>query len=47
VTPLRQYYFGRCRPANGLVLGFAPVRPDALTRGMERLAEAIEAARQP
>jgi GntR family transcriptional regulator/MocR family aminotransferase len=47
VTPLRQYYFGRGKPANGLVLGFAPVRPDALTRGMERLAEAIEAARQP
>lgn len=31
----------------GLVLGFSAVRPDALRRGMERLAEAIEAARRP
>jgi hypothetical protein len=30
---------------NGLVLGFAAVRPEAATRGMERLAAAIEAAR--
>jgi DNA-binding transcriptional MocR family regulator len=30
---------------NGLVLGFAAVRPEAARRAMERLAAAIEAAR--
>jgi GntR family transcriptional regulator/MocR family aminotransferase len=46
VTPLSIYYFGRGTPANGLVLGFGPARPDAVGRGMARLADAIEAARR-
>ena len=37
---------GPGRGANGLVLGFGVVRPDASRRGMERLAAAIEAARR-
>ncbi len=47
VMPLSHYYLDRERAANGLVLGFGSVRPDALRSGMERLAEAIEAARSP
>jgi GntR family transcriptional regulator/MocR family aminotransferase len=43
--PLAAYTFGRAAPENGLVLGFAAVRPDAIARGMERLAAAIDAAR--
>jgi hypothetical protein len=35
---------GRTRPTNSLVLGFGAVRPDAASRGMERLAAAIAAA---
>jgi GntR family transcriptional regulator/MocR family aminotransferase len=46
VTPLAAYYAQRARAANGLVLGFAAVRPDVLSRGAERLAAAIEAARR-
>ena len=46
VTPLSAYYAQRARAANGLVLGFAAVRPDVLSRGAERLAAAIEAARR-
>jgi GntR family transcriptional regulator/MocR family aminotransferase len=45
-SPLSAYFVGG-KAASGLVLGFAAVRPDALRRGMERLAEAIEAARRP
>jgi DNA-binding transcriptional MocR family regulator len=45
VMPLSAYYLGRAgRRPNALLLGFAPVRPEALARGMEQLAEAIEAA---
>ncbi len=44
VTPLAAYFAGRGAAAEGLVLGFAAVRPDAMSRGMERLAAAIEAA---
>jgi GntR family transcriptional regulator / MocR family aminotransferase len=44
-TPLSAYFVGPKRPVNGLVLGFAAVRPEAARRGMERLAAAIEAAR--
>jgi GntR family transcriptional regulator/MocR family aminotransferase len=46
VLPLSAYYFGRGRPASGLVLGFGAVRPDAMDGGMERLAAAIEVARR-
>jgi GntR family transcriptional regulator/MocR family aminotransferase len=46
VAPLAMYFIGR-RAANGLLLGFASTRPDALRRGMERLAASIEAARRP
>jgi GntR family transcriptional regulator/MocR family aminotransferase len=46
VMPLSAYGFGRTKPPNGLVIGFAAVRPDAIARGMERLVAAIEAARR-
>jgi GntR family transcriptional regulator/MocR family aminotransferase len=46
VTPLSTYYFGRRRPINGLVLGFGAVRAEALAAGMQRLVEAIDAARR-
>jgi GntR family transcriptional regulator/MocR family aminotransferase len=46
VEPLGRYFLGR-RTANALVLGFGATPPDALRRGMERLAAAIDAARQP
>ena len=46
VMPLSAYCFGRATPPNALVLGFGAARPDAIERGMERLAEAIEAARR-
>jgi GntR family transcriptional regulator/MocR family aminotransferase len=44
VAPLSEYFFGRTKTADSLVLGFAAVRPEALSEGMERLAAAIEAA---
>ncbi|HJZ76102.1 MAG TPA: PLP-dependent aminotransferase family protein [Vicinamibacterales bacterium] len=54
VTPLAHYYLGRprsmmadARSTNAIVLGFGSVRPDALRRGMEQLASAIEAAERP
>jgi DNA-binding transcriptional MocR family regulator len=43
-TPLSAYFVGRARAVNSLVLGFGAVRPDAASRGMERLAAAIAAA---
>jgi GntR family transcriptional regulator / MocR family aminotransferase len=44
VMPLSWYFVGRpARDANGLVLGFS-LPPEALTKGMERLAAAVEAA---
>jgi GntR family transcriptional regulator / MocR family aminotransferase len=46
VAPLAAYHTGRERPPNALVLGFAAVRPEAIRRGMKRLAAAIEAARR-
>ncbi|HEX7137001.1 MAG TPA: PLP-dependent aminotransferase family protein [Vicinamibacterales bacterium] len=54
VMPLSHYYFGRPKAApggsrspNALVMGFAAVRPDAIRRGMEQLAAAIDAAARP
>jgi GntR family transcriptional regulator/MocR family aminotransferase len=46
VAPLGMYFLGR-PTANGLLLGFASTRPEALRRGMERLAASLEAARRP
>jgi GntR family transcriptional regulator/MocR family aminotransferase len=46
VAPLGMYFIGR-PTVNGLVLGFASSRPDALRRGMEKLAASIDAARHP
>ena len=46
VMPLSAYYAGEGRRANGLVLGFGTVRPDAMGGAMQRLADAIEAARR-
>jgi len=45
-TPLSAYYAGRDTPVDALVLGFAAVRPEAITRGMQQLAAAIDAARR-
>jgi GntR family transcriptional regulator/MocR family aminotransferase len=47
VTALSAYYLQRPRGADGLVLGFGAVGPDAVCSGMERLAAAIDAARCP
>jgi GntR family transcriptional regulator/MocR family aminotransferase len=47
VTALSAYYLQRPRGANGLVLGFGAVGPDAIRGGMERLAAAIEAVNRP
>jgi GntR family transcriptional regulator/MocR family aminotransferase len=51
LAPLSHYYLGRPRSiadthrsTNAIVLGFASVRPEALRRGMEQLAAAIDAA---
>ena len=46
VAALGTYFVGR-RTLNGLLLGFACSQPNALRRGMERLAASIEAARRP
>lgn len=46
VAPMGPYYVRR-HPANGLLLGFGSVPPDALRKGMERLAASIDAARRP
>jgi GntR family transcriptional regulator/MocR family aminotransferase len=46
VTPLSAYFVDGASAANALVLGFAAVGPEALRRGMERLAAAIAAARR-
>jgi GntR family transcriptional regulator/MocR family aminotransferase len=45
-APVSAYFSGKESGINGLVLGFAAVRPDAARRGMERLALAIDAARR-
>jgi GntR family transcriptional regulator / MocR family aminotransferase len=54
VTPLSHCFLGRprsmmasVRSTNAIVLGFASVRPDAIRRGMEHLAAAIEDAERP
>jgi GntR family transcriptional regulator/MocR family aminotransferase len=47
VTPLAVYFLNRPPVANGLVLGFASARPDALRNAMERLAAAVDATRRP
>ena len=44
VAALSVYFAGRGPAVNGLVLGFGAVPPDAASRGMQRLATAIEAA---
>jgi len=45
-APVSAYFAGKEPGINGLVLGFAAVRPDAARRGMEQLALAIDAARR-
>jgi len=45
VMPLSGYFQSSPCTVNGLVLGFAPIRPEAMAPGMERLAAAIEAGR--
>jgi GntR family transcriptional regulator/MocR family aminotransferase len=45
-TPLAAYFAQRAHATNGLVLGFAAVRPDVLHRAVERLAAAIAAVRR-
>jgi GntR family transcriptional regulator/MocR family aminotransferase len=46
VMPLSAYFRGRPQGGSALVLGFGAVGPEALSRGMEALAAAIEAARR-
>ena len=47
VMPLSAYCFDRrAPPVNGLVLGFAAVRPELFDAGFEALAAAIDAARR-
>jgi GntR family transcriptional regulator/MocR family aminotransferase len=46
VNPLSAYFMSRQKPPNAIALGFASVRPDAITSGTEKMAEAIEAARR-
>jgi GntR family transcriptional regulator / MocR family aminotransferase len=43
VTPIAAYFAHHAKATNGLVLGFAAVRPSVLYRGVEELAAAIEA----
>jgi GntR family transcriptional regulator/MocR family aminotransferase len=45
-TPLSMYFMDASAARQGLVLGFGSARPEALARGMERLAAAIDAASQ-
>lgn len=45
-APLAAYFAQPARALNGLVLGFAAVRPDVSYKGMERLAGALVAARR-
>jgi DNA-binding transcriptional MocR family regulator len=47
LMPLSAYCMARRQPANALVLGFAAVRADAIAVGVEKLADAIAAARRP
>jgi len=42
--PLSMYFGGGRTGANGLLLGFAPIRPEDSADGMRRLAASIEAA---
>jgi GntR family transcriptional regulator/MocR family aminotransferase len=49
VMPLSAYYMGRphdAQDANALVLGFGSLTPDAVMKGMERLAAAIDATQK-
>jgi DNA-binding transcriptional MocR family regulator len=46
VMPLSEYAFGRQPVANALMVGFAAVREDAMDKGMELLAAAIESTRR-
>jgi GntR family transcriptional regulator / MocR family aminotransferase len=46
VMPLSAYFHGPARAGNALVLGFGTVGPEAVGKGMQTLAAAIEAARR-
>jgi GntR family transcriptional regulator/MocR family aminotransferase len=46
VAPLAAYYARPADAPNGLVLGFAAVRPEVLRDGVERLTAAVETARR-
>jgi GntR family transcriptional regulator/MocR family aminotransferase len=46
VMPLDTYFMGTAKTKNSLLLGFASMRPEALRRGMQALADAIAAARK-
>jgi GntR family transcriptional regulator/MocR family aminotransferase len=43
VMPVSEYAFGSHPVANALMIGFAAVREDSMSKGMELLAAAIEA----
>jgi GntR family transcriptional regulator/MocR family aminotransferase len=46
IMPLSAYFMGASKSPNSLLLGFASMRPEALRRGMQLLAEAITTARK-
>ena len=46
LMPMSVYCATKGTTRNAIILGFAPIRPEAIHRGMERLAAAIEAARR-
>ena len=46
LMPVSAYCAAKGTARNAIILGFAPIRPEAIHRGMERLAAAIEAARR-
>ena len=46
VMPLSEYAIGRMPAPNALLVGFAAVREDAMNKGMELLADAIDATRR-
>ena len=46
VMPISEYAAGRLPVTNGLMIGFAAVREEAMDKGMELLAAALEATSQ-
>ena len=47
VMPISTFFLGAPRAANALMLGFACITPEQTRSGIERLAQALDAARHP